>query len=160
MGFCVDTPVGMIEGEFKNFRGGFTLDNASSGDNEQAMMVVETGSLEAPAGFIEMMLESEEFFNSEEYPEFIFVSTGFYWVNEKEAVLIGDLTIRDVTRSVGFHVKLTEKDANINNKGQRIQVKASTKIRRSEFGIISLSPLVSDEVTLCMRVEALRYASL
>jgi polyisoprenoid-binding protein YceI len=39
-------------------------------------------------------------------------------------------------------------------------VKASTKIRRSEFGIISLSPLVSDEVTLCMRVEALRYASL
>ena len=160
MGFCVETPVGMIEGEFKNFRGGFTLDNASSGDNEQAMMVVETGSLEAPAGFIEMMLESEEFFNSEEYPEFIFVSTGFYWVNEKEAVLIGDLTIRDVTRSVGFHVKLTEKDANINNKGQRIQVKASTKIRRSEFGIISLSPLVSDEVTLCMRVEALRYASL
>jgi polyisoprenoid-binding protein YceI len=55
---------------------------------------------------------------------------------------------------------LTEKDANISKKGQRIQVKASTKIRRSEFGIISLSPLVSDEVTLCMRVEALRYASL
>ncbi len=160
MGFCVETPIGMIEGEFKNFKGGFTLDNASSGANEQAMMVVETGSLEAPAGFIEMMLESEEFFNSEEYPEFIFVSTGFYWVNEKEAVLIGDLTIRDVTRSVGFHVMLTEKDASISKKGQRIQVKASTKIRRSEFGIISLSPLVSDEVTLCMRVEALRYASL
>jgi polyisoprenoid-binding protein YceI len=160
MGFCVETPIGMIEGEFKNFKGGFTLDNASSGANEQAMMVVETGSLEAPAGFIEMMLVSEEFFNSEEYPEFMFVSTGFYWVNEKEAVLIGDLTIRDVTRSVGFHVMLTEKDANINKKGQRIEVKASTKIRRSEFGIISLSPLVSDEVTLCMRVEALRYASL
>ena len=160
MGFCVETPIGMIEGEFKNFKGGFTLDKASSGANEQAMMVVETGSLEAPAGFIEMMLESEEFFNSEEYPEFMFVSTGFYWVNEKEAVLIGDLTIRDVTRSVGFHVMLTEKDANISKKGQRIQVKASTKIRRSEFGIISLSPLVSDEVTLCMRVEALRYASL
>jgi polyisoprenoid-binding protein YceI len=160
MGFCVETPIGMIEGEFKNFKGGFTLDNASSGANEQAMMVVETGSLEAPAGFIEMMLVSEEFFNSEEYPEFMFVSTGFYWVNEKEAVLIGDLTIRDVTRSVGFHVMLTEKDANISKKGQRIQVKASTKIRRSEFGIISLSPLVSDEVTLCMRVEALRYASL
>jgi polyisoprenoid-binding protein YceI len=160
MGFCVESPIGMIEGEFKNFKGGFTLDDASSGANEQAMMVVETGSLEAPAGFIEMMLESEEFFNSEEYPEFMFVSTGFYWVNEKEAVLIGDLTIRDVTRSVGFHVMLTEKDANINKKGQRIEVKASTKIRRSEFGIISLSPLVSDEVTLCMRVEALRYASL
>jgi polyisoprenoid-binding protein YceI len=160
MGFCVETPIGMIEGEFKNFKGGFTLDDGSKGTNEQAMMVVETGSLEAPAGFIEMMLESEDFFNSEEYPEFMFVSTGFYWVNEKEAVLIGDLTIRDVTRSVGFHVVLTEKEASINTKGQRIQVKASTKIRRSEFGIISLSPLVSDEVTLCMRVDALRYASL
>jgi polyisoprenoid-binding protein YceI len=160
MGFCVETPIGMIEGKFKSFKGGFTLDNAAAGANEQAMMVVETGSLEAPAGFIENMLESEDFFNSDDYPEFIFVSTGFYWVNEKEAILIGDLTIRDVTRSVGFHVELTEKDASISKKGQRIQVKASTKIRRSEFGIISLSPIVSDDVTLCMRVEALRYASL
>jgi polyisoprenoid-binding protein YceI len=160
MGFCVDTPIGMIEGKFKNFRGGFTIDSGSADTNEQAMMVVETGSLEAPAGFIEALLESEDFFNSDDYPEFIFVSTGFYWVNETEAVLIGDLTIRDVTRSVGFHVELTEKDANISKKGQRIAVKASTKIRRSEFGIISLSPMVSDDVTLCMRVEALRYASL
>jgi polyisoprenoid-binding protein YceI len=159
MGFCIETPVGMIEGKFKNFKGGFTLGN-DAGTNEQAMMVVETGSLEASAGFIEMLLESEDFFNTEEYPEFIFVSTGFYWVNEKEAVLIGDLTIRDVTRSVGFHVVMSEENKSIDKKGQRIQVKASTKIRRSAFGIISLSPMVSDEVTLCMRVEALRYASL
>lgn len=159
MGFCVETPVGMIEGKFKNFKGGFTRGNGS-GANEHAMMVVETGSLEASAGFVEMLLESEDFFNTEDYPEFIFVSTGFYWVNEKEAVLIGDLTIRDVTKSVGFHVVMNEEDKSINQKGQRIQVKASTKIRRSAFGIISLSPMVSDEVTLCMHVEALRYASL
>ncbi len=159
MGFCVDSPIGMIEGKFNNFKGGFTVENDSTGTNGQAMMMVETGSLEAPAGFIEMLLEGEDFFNSDDYPEFIFVSTGFYWVSEKEAVLIGDLTIRDVTRSVGFHVVLTEKDANISDNGQRIQVKASTKIRRSEFGIISLTPMVSDDVTLCMRVEAVRYAS-
>lgn len=159
MGFCVDSPVGMIEGKFHSFKGGFTVETDSTGTNGQAMMMVDTGSLEASAGFIEMLLEGEDFFNSDDYPEFLFVSTGFYWVNEKEAVLIGDLTIRDVTRSVGFHVVLTEKDANITDKGQRIQVKASTKIRRSEFGIISLTPMVSDDVTLCMRVEAVRYAS-
>lgn len=159
MSFCVDSPIGLIEGQFKKFRGGFTLENDPQGTTGKVMMLVETTSLEAPGLVVKKLLQGEGFFDSTDYPEFVFVSTGFYWVNEKEAVLIGDLTIRDVTRSVGFHVELDAQDPNITDRGQRIKIKASTRIRRSEFGIISLASMASDDVTLCMEVEALRYAS-
>ncbi len=160
MGFCVDSAIGLIEGKFKNFRGGFTLENEAAGTTGQVMMMVETASLEAPGFMVENLLEGDSFFDSDDYPEFIFVSTGFYWVNETEAVLIGDLTIRGVTRTVGFHVELNAVDASIADRGQRIKISASTKIRRSEFGIISLSMMASDDVTLCMHIEAVRYSAL
>ena len=159
MGFCLDSAIGLIEGEFKNFRGGFTLQKEAAGTTGQVMMMVETASLEAPGFMVENLLQGDGFFDSDDYPEFIFVSTGFYWVNETEAVLIGDLTIRDVTRSVGFHVQLNVEDASITDKSQRIHISASTKIRRSEFGIISLASIASDDVTLCMHIDAVRYSS-
>ncbi len=159
MGFCVDSPIGLIEGEFSNFSGGFTLENEAAGTTGKVMMLVDTTSLKAPGLVVGKLLAGDGFFDSAAYPEFVFVSTGFYWVNEKEAVLIGDLTIRDVTRSVGFHVELTAQDAKITERGQRVRINASTRIRRSEFGIISLASMASDDVTLCMQVEAVRYVA-
>lgn len=159
MGFCVDSAIGLIKGEFKKFKGGFTLEKNAVGTTGQVMMMAETASLEAPGFMVENLLEGDGFFDSDDYPEFVFVSTGFYWVNEKEAVLIGELTIRGVTRSVGFHVELKARDASITDSGQRIMITASTKIRRSEFGIISLASIASDDVTLCMKIEAVRYSA-
>ena len=159
MGFCIDTPLGLIEGNFKEFKGGFTMEPDSNGVSGRAMMVVDTNSMEVPGQLIRSLLESESFLDSERYPEMLFVSRGFYWLNEKEAVLVGDLTIRDVTRQVGFHVVMEEQDEEPGESSQRIYVKASTKIRRSEFGIISMAPMVSDDLSLCMRVEAVRYVN-
>jgi polyisoprenoid-binding protein YceI len=160
MGFCVDSPIGLIEGEFTSFKGGFTLENDAAGTTGTVMMLVETASLETRGFMVEKLLEGDGFFDSRQFPEFIFVSTGFYWVNDSEAVLIGDLTIRDVTRSVGFHVELNAQDGRITDRGQRVKITASTRIRRSEFGIVSLASLASDDVTLCMQVEAVRYPAL
>jgi polyisoprenoid-binding protein YceI len=63
-----------------------------------------------------------------------------------------------VTKRVGFHVELINQDA-IDSQQQRILVKATTLIRRSEFGLNALSPMVSDAVNLCMSVDAVKYRS-
>jgi polyisoprenoid-binding protein YceI len=42
---------------------------------------------------------------------------------------------------------------------QRILVKATTLIHRSEFGLTALSPMVSDSVKLCMSVDAVKHRS-
>lgn len=157
-GFCVDSPIGMIEGEFKNFSGGLTFLQENASTNEQALVMIETASLETDGPFIAGMLKGRKFFDVENFPKILFVSTGFKWVSETEAVLLGDLTLHGVTKAVGFHVVLLEEPGD-DELGQRILVKATTLIQRSEFGLTALSPMVSDSVNLCMSVDAVKYGA-
>ena len=47
-------------------------------------------------------LKSDDFFNAEKYPTITFKSTGFEKVDDKHFHIVGDLTIRDVTKKVTF----------------------------------------------------------
>lgn len=156
--FCVDSPVGIIEGEFKDFTGGLTFMQANVTEDDQALVLVKTASLETDGALVESMLKGKKFFDVDSFPEILFVSTGFRWVSETEAVLQGELTMHGVTKEVGFHVELIEQPSEHQNE-QRILVKATTLISRSEFGLTALSPMVSDSVNLCMSVGAIKYRS-
>jgi polyisoprenoid-binding protein YceI len=157
VGFCVDSPVGRIEGQFKDFRGGLTL-VPTVANNQQAMVMLDTNSLETNTPFIEAVLKSEQFFDVGQFPKMLFVSKRFRWVNDAEAVLIGDLTLRGVTREVGFHVELINTgEVDASQREERILVKATTLISRTQFGLDALSSTVNDDVSLCMSVEAVRY---
>ena len=156
VGFCVNSPVGLVEGEFKDFTGGLTFLQENMAKDEHALVKVNTASLESKGLFIEGMLKGKKFFDVENFPEMLFVSTDFQWLSKTEAILIGDLTMHGVTRRVGFHVELIKQDA-IDSQQERILVKATTLIRRSEFGLNALSPMVSDAVNLCMSVDAVKY---
>jgi len=161
--FCVDSPLGLIEGEFKEFTGGLTFLQENAAMDEQALVMVNIASLETDGSFIEGMLKGRKFFDVENFPEILFVSTGFKWVSETEAVLMGDLTMHGVTKAVGFHVELIEQagDDEPGSLGQeqRILVRATTRILRSEFGLTALSPMVGDSVNLCMSVDAVKYSA-
>ena len=159
VGFCVDSPVGRIEGRFADFAGG--LSDIPAATDQQVMVAVNTASLRTGTPFIESRLKGEQFFDVGNYPRMQFVSRKFHWVNSSEAVLIGDLTLHGVTRQVGFHVRLIDKDqGSTPGETARIQVKATTLISRAAFGLDALSPVVSDDVSLCMSVEALRYRAI
>ena len=120
--------------------------------------MVDADSIESDTPLVEAVLKSEQFFNVTDYPKVLFVSKQFLWVNETEAVLIGELTLRDVTREVGFHVELIDTGKADAAKGEeRILVKASTSISRAQFGLDAWSSAVNDDVSLCMSVEAVRY---
>jgi len=158
VGFCVDSPIGLIKGEFKKFTGGLTFLQENVSTDEQALVMIETASLETSGVFIEGMLKGRKFFDVENFPEMLFVSTGFKWVSATEAVLLGELTLHGVTKKVGFHVVLVDQPGD-DEHGQRILVKATTLIHRSEFGLTALSPMVSDSVNLCMSVDAVKYSA-
>jgi polyisoprenoid-binding protein YceI len=48
-------------------------------------------------------------------------------------------------------------DANKVDKAQKILVKATTTIDRSDFGMKKLTSMVNNNVQLCMSVEAVKY---
>ena len=153
MGFCVNSPLGVVEAEFKNFSGGLALKD--TGEDGHALVTIEVDSLDTDSFVIESMLKSESFFDSEVYPEILFVSSGIEWIGQKRAVLKGNLTMHGVTKEVAFYVDMFEAK---NGGGEDVlTVKATTTIQRSEFGMYTLSPVVDDRVSLCMSIDAERY---
>jgi polyisoprenoid-binding protein YceI len=156
VGFCVDSQLARIEGKFNEFQGGMALNPVAKTDG-QTMVVIKTASVETRSAFIRNMVKGENFFDVENNPEILFVSKRLDWTSANTAELRGDLTMRGATKPVTFHVSLKPiKAANL-NQAEKVQVKATANLSRSEFGMTSLTSLISDEVQLCMTAEATKY---
>ena len=155
MGFCINSPVGEVKAEFNNFKGGLALKDFM--DQGTSLVQIDVDSLETDSGLIDAMLKSESFFDSEKYPNIIFVSTGIEWITDKKGVLKGELTMHGVTKAIAFYVDL--KKTGTMSGGETVTVKATTTIQRSEFGMYTLSPMVDDRVSLCMTIDAYRHQS-
>ncbi len=156
VGFCVDSQLASIEGKFNEFQGGMALNPVAKTDG-QTMVVIKTASVETKSAFIKNMVKGENFFDVENNPEILFVSKRLDWTSEGTAELKGDLTMRGATKPVTFHVSLKPINAANLNQAEKVEVKATANLSRSEFGMTSLSSLISDEVRLCMTAEATKY---
>jgi polyisoprenoid-binding protein YceI len=159
VGFCVDSKLSRIEGDFNDFQGGIALDTGDTADG-QTMILIKAASLDTKGAFIENMLKGESFFDVENHPEILFVSNGFKWTGPETAVLKGELTMRGITKPVIFNVTLTALDGKQVKLAEKILVKATTTIDRAAFGMDTLASMVDNDVQLCMSVEALKYATI
>lgn len=156
VGFCVDSKFQRVEGVFRDFQGGIALPPEAA-KTAQTVVVIRSDSLDTKGALIDKLIRSPRFFDVENYPEILFVSTGFEWTSPTRAVLRGNLTLHGVTRSVAFKVELSGSEGKQVGEAESILVKATTAINRSDFGMDTLSTLVSDSVRLCMSVKAEKY---
>ena len=124
------------------------------------MVLVKTASLDTDGSMIEYLLKGQRFFDVENYPEILFVSSDFKWTSDTTGIMKGDLTLHGVTRPVTFNVTLFPVKTKDNKAVGKVLVKAGTIIHRSDFGMDTLSRVVNDNVELCMSVEAVRYSGL
>jgi len=103
-------------------------------------------------------LQKADFFDAEKYPEMTFKSSYFKQAKGSEDILVdGMLTIRGVTKAATFKVKdLGARD--IPNFGFRRGFTATTKIKRSEFGVNYglKQKLLGDEVTIEVFTEFIK----
>ena len=91
------------------------------------------------------------------------VSSSFEWVNNNQAILIGDMTIKNVTRKVVFYVELDDsEDKASENKvleydsSKYTTVKASARIRCSDFDLVRLESVISDTMSLYVNIDVLK----
>ena len=104
-------------------------------------------------------LRSPDFFDVEQYPTITFVSTGVRAAKGDSFVLTGDLTVRDVTRSVELDLEYlgSVQDPWGNTKAA---FSASTEVNRKDWGLewnVALETggfLVGDTVKLTLEVQA------
>ena len=153
VGFCIDSKFQQIKGSFKEIKGAIALE-PSADNNGQALLAIKTSSVSTSSSLVQNVIKSETFFDVERYPEILFVSTGFEWESETKGVLKGDLSLHGVTKAVTFNVVLSDIKGNKVGNSDLILVKITTSIKRADFGMDSMTLMVSDTVRLCMSVQA------
>jgi polyisoprenoid-binding protein YceI len=92
-----------VDGTFKNFDGKVNTENDSF-ENAKISLTVDINSIDTDNEKRDAHLKSDDFFNAEKYPEMTFKSREFTKVDDKNYKMVGDLTIRDVTKEITLDV--------------------------------------------------------
>ena len=150
-----------VRGRFEDFSGTITI----AGDPEQSLAeaTIKTTSLKTFDDQRDGHLRSPDFFAVEEFPEISFKSTAIESLGGSRFRVTGDLTIRDVTRSIGLDAEFIGWGLDHNGK-ERATFSASTRVNREDFGLkwnLALEAggwLVGRDVDLAIEVAVVRRA--
>ncbi len=69
MGFCVNSPLGVIKAEFHDFKGGLALKETK--EQGSVMVNIAVDSLQVDSAIVGAMLKGESFFDSEKFPDIV-----------------------------------------------------------------------------------------
>jgi len=149
--------ISTVRGRFSDVQGTVTFDPADLATGS-AEITINTASIDTRQGQRDEHLRSADFFDVEKFPSIVFKSRAVQALKGASFQLVGDLTIKDVTRSVTLDVESAglQKDP---WGGQRAGFSAHTKISRKDFGLVWNQVLetggvaVGDEVKITLDVE-------
>jgi polyisoprenoid-binding protein YceI len=138
-----------VDGYFKSFTSKLT---SSKEDFSDAVfeLTAETNSINSENEMRDKDLRSPNFFDVEKFPTLTFKSTSFKKVSGNTYALVGDLTIKGITKSITMDVTVMGPEPHPRTKKPAIGIKAICKIKRKDFGVGTGTPevMVSDEVEL------------
>ncbi len=122
-----------VTGNFKNFDITLTQTKDDFSDSE-VKAVIDMNSINTDNEKRDNHLRSDDFFNAESFPEMTFVSKSFKKSGKDNYKIKGDLTIRDITKSVTLDTKFNGivVDPYGNTKSG---FKATTTINRFDFDV-------------------------
>ncbi|MGY8909122.1 MAG: YceI family protein [Flavobacteriales bacterium] len=149
--------ISTVTGHFENFDATINT-NDESFDNASFEFNAKIDSINTKNKDRDTHLKSEDFFNSEKFPEMKFVSKSF-----DGQQLIGDLTIKDITKTVKLDVDLN--GIAVDPYGQtKAGFEISGEINRKEFNLTwnavteAGSIVVSDKVKLVIDAQFIKQA--
>ena len=147
-----------VKGRFANVSGTIVL-NESDLSASSVTAEIDAASIDTREPQRDGHLRSPDFLAVESFPTITFASTGVVPRGRNQFVLVGDLTIRGVTREVSLEAELNGKGADPWG-GQRAGFTATTTIDRKEFGLTwnqaleAGGVLVSDRVKIALEIQA------
>lgn len=153
--------ISTVTGNFRSFDGKAVSVNDDFTDSE-IEFTIDVNSIDTNQEQRDAHLRSADFFDAEKYPKISFKSTSF----KKEGSdykLVGDLTIKDVTKQVKLDVEFggTAGDFYGNTKAG---FELTGKISRREFGLVwsgiteAGTVVVGDDIKLVLSVQFVKQA--
>ena len=140
-----------VDGYFKKFDGKIT---AAKDDLSDAVfeISIESASINTDLEMRDNHLKSEDMFNVEKFPAINFKSTSLTKISGNKFKMLGNITIKGVTKPITLDVTINGPMAhpNPNNKIPQLGIKATGTIKRSDFGIGGKlqNIMVGDEIAI------------
>jgi polyisoprenoid-binding protein YceI len=151
-----------VRAQFDEFEGGAHLDGDDP-SRSSAEPTIQSMSIQTRNQQRDDHLRSNDFLDMDNHPTITFISTGVERVDETVFRVIGDLTVRGVTRAVTVDLELT--GAGNDPWGSfRVGFEGTLTINRGDWGVSWIKALdgggvlVSENVTLEPDVAAIRQS--
>lgn len=139
---------------FDKATGTITLDRAAKTGSVD--ITIDAKSVDTGSAEFNGHIQGEDFLDTAKYPTITFKSNSVKFNGDNVASVDGMLTIKGVTKPVTLNVQSFKCMPHPMMRREACGATATATIKRSDFNAGKYAPLVSDEVTLTLPVEAIK----
>jgi polyisoprenoid-binding protein YceI len=144
-------------GRFNEVKGGYTLDRENP-KASQFQLAISAASIDTNDEKRDAHLKGPDFFNVKEFPVINFQSTAIAEEKTPKGTIYnitGDLTIHGVTKKANLPLKkMGEGKGPAGN--FRTGFHLETSLKRSDFGMTNMVPMIGDEIAVTVSFEGIR----
>ena len=133
---------------------GFVTLDKENPKNSNVEVTINVANMITGIPDLDKHLKGKLFFDVEHYPTATFVSNKIDVLNKTSAKVHGILTLHGISKPVTLMVSLNKIGKDLIYDRMTAGFSASTEIKRSSFGIMTLLPDVGDDVVLEIGAEA------
>lgn len=119
-------------------------------------VTIDMKSVDTGSALFNGHIQGADFLDTEKFPTATFKSTKVVFDGDKPATIEGNLTIKGITKPVTLTVNHFKNMEHPMMKRDAIGANASTQIKRTEFNAGKYAPLVGDDVTITISLEAVK----
>jgi polyisoprenoid-binding protein YceI len=136
-------------GRFDKLSGTLNFDPHAP-ERSTVSVIVDPASVDTPSADLNSELSGPDVFDAQKFPQATFRSVSVTRTGPASGKMVGDLTLRGVTRKVTLLVTFSGGAPDPLSGGTAVGFRATGTIKRSDFGITGMrwEPLVGDDVTL------------
>jgi polyisoprenoid-binding protein YceI len=121
-----------------------------------AIVTIDAKSVNTGYALFNEHIQAADYFDTANHPTITFKANRMAFRGDQPVSLVGDLTIKGVTKPVTLTITHFKCQPHPMLKVEACGANATTEIKRSDFNMGKNAPYVSDEVTLTLAIEAVK----
>jgi len=131
----------------------FSYNHLGMSTKSTVMVTIDANSIVAGSDKWHDHITGDKFFDTENHPEITFTSTSVEAARDGNYKVMGDLTIKGESKPVALEVTINAAMNHPMSGNPVIGLQATSELLRSEFGMTTALPHVSDEIALSVTAE-------
>ena len=138
---------------FNDVQGVIKVDDQNP-EKSSVSVTIPVKSVDTHVTALDTEFLKEDWFNEAKFPTITFKSTKVETTDKKHFKILGDLTVKGITKPVTLEATLNQQAKHPMTKKPTVGFNATTTFKRSDFGVAQYVPAVSDEITVNITTEA------